>query len=178
MKKLISVLLAIITIFSAFSLSAAAATTAFVDLFPEDEGIVRMIEYKKDTLSGVRMVYQAGNTLVLENTKYAQISEDTPIAIDHDFICWKDKTGREYYPGDIIKVEGTVTLYAVWAKKTDNESQVVRTVKAGIEALLRILKTILSVFEDAKDFDDAYWESKYNEQTTTEYTGVVSTTVA
>ena len=29
---------------------------------------------------------------------------------------------------------------------------------------MKIIKMILGVFDNAKDFDDAYWESKYNEE--------------
>lgn len=163
MKKFLAVLLSLLTVFSLFAMSASAVTTAFIEQFPEYESFARMIEYKKDTLDGVQMVYQAGNTLVLGDSKYAAISEDTPIAIDHDFICWADKKGNKYYPGDIIKVEGKVTLYAVWAKKTDSDSHTLRVIKAGLSALIRIIQSMLGVYDDAKDFDDAYWESKYNE---------------
>ena len=168
MKKLIAVLLSLITIFSVFTLPASALIDDIIlggETLPDDG--MNMIEYKKDTLDNVTLIYQAGNTLVTGESNYVQITEDTPIAIDHDFICWADKSGKRYYPGDIIKVQGTVTLYAVWAEKTDNDSHMIRTVKSSIQALLRIIKLILGAFDNAKEFDDAYWESKYNEQNST-----------
>ena len=42
---------------------------------------------------------------------------------------------------------------------------------------MRIIKVILGVFDNAKDFDDAYWESKYNEQNATEVTTEASADV-
>ena len=60
-----------------------------------------------------------------------------------------------------------MTLYAVWEEKTDTDSHFIRSIKAGIQALMKIIKMILGVFDTAKDFDDAYWESKYNEQNST-----------
>lgn len=162
MKKFLAVLLSIITIFSAFALPASALGD-LGGLLEEEEG-TNQIQYKKDTLDGVTIFYQAGNTLVVDGSKYTQITYDTPIALDHDFICWTDKAGKRYYPGDVIKVEGTVVLYAVWQEKTDNDSYMVRVVKASVAALKRIISLILGVFEDAKEFDDAYWESKYNEE--------------
>ena len=182
MKKLLAVLLALITIFSAFSLSVSALDEIgdlAGGLLGEDDG-TNQIQYKKDTLDNVTLIYQAGNTLVIGDSKYTQITEDTPIAVDHDFICWVDKAGKRYYPGDIIKVEGTVTLYAVWAEKSDNDSHTVRVIKATVSSLMRIIKVILGVFDTAKEFDDAYWESKYNEQNATETTEApadVTTTV-
>lgn len=180
MKKFLAVLLSLITIFSVFSVSVSASGDVAGGLLGGDEGF-NQIQYKKDTLDNVTLIYQAGNTLMVGDSKYTQITEDTPIAVDHDFICWVDKGGKKYYPGDIIKVEGTVTLYAVWAEKTDNDSHTIRVVKATVSALMRIIKVILDVFDNAKDFDDAYWESKYNEQnsaeTTTEAPSDVTTTV-
>ena len=170
MKKLLAVLLSLITIFSAFTLSASALDLGDLGdltgglLGGEEEGGTNQIEYKKDTLDEVTLFYQAGNTLLIGDSKYTQITEDTPIALDHDFICWVDKAGNRYYPGDIIKVEGTVTLYAVWEEKQDNDSYMVRVVKASVQALMRIVKLVLGVMDTAKEFDDAYWESKYNEQ--------------
>ena len=176
MKKFLAVLLSLITIFSVFSVSVSALGDVAGGLLGEDEG-TNQIQYKKDTLDNVTLIYQAGNTLMVGDSKYTQITEDTPIAVDHDFICWVDKGGKKYYPGDIIKVEGTVTLYAVWAEKTDNDSHAIRVVKATVSALMRIIKVILGVFDNAKDFDDAYWESKYNEQNATEVTTEASADV-
>ena len=164
MKKLLAILLSLITVFSVFTLPASALLDdSLGEIFPEEEG-TNQIQYKKDTLDNVVIVYQAGNTLLIGDSKYTQITEDTPIAVDHNFICWTDKAGNRYYPGDIIKVEGTVTLYAVWEEKTDTDSHFIRSIKAGIQALMKIIKMILGVFDNAKDFDDAYWESKYNEE--------------
>ena len=93
------------------------------------------------------------------------ITEDYPIAVDYDWICWKDKTtGKLYYPGDKIVVDGKITLVAVWEKKTDNYPSFIRVAIAGVEAMVKVIDSFLGVFNLINSTEDYVPE----EETTTD----------
>ena len=164
MKKLLSVILAALLVFSVFSVAAAAETTNVFDDLTSEKADTELycIVYTSETLSGVKMMYVPSPTTSFDGPGYAYATKDTPIAIDHNFVCWKDGHGRYYYPGDRVYVNGVVNLYAVWEEKTDNDSHVFRIIKAALASLQRIIEKVFGVFKDFKEFDDAY-----NETTTT-----------
>lgn len=157
MKKIIAILLSVLCIMSVFSVCSSALLGDLGGGLLEEEKGSNMIEYKKDTLSDVSMMYNAGNTLVVDGPCYAYVTKDTPIAVDHTLIFWVDESGNKYYPGDRIYVDGTVTLYAVWEEKTDKDTRIVRVIKTAIATLQRVVQKLLGVFDDAKEFEDEYW---------------------
>ena len=155
MKKLLAVLLAIICAFSAFSVSALDIAGTLGDILgdqlgvesEEDEGdfISNGITYQMSLLSTETIIYTPTMSITFEVPTDMVIPNDTPIAVDHNWIAWRDQdTGKLYYPGDTIHVEGKVVLIAVWEEKTDNYPGFIRSIIAGVQALIRMVEKALS----------------------------------
>lgn len=158
MKKLLAVLLAIICAFSAFSVSALDLNGMLEDVLgdnlgiesEEDEGdfVSNGITYQMSLLSTETVLYTPTMSITFEVPTDMVIPNDYPIAVDHDWICWRDqKTGELYYPGDTIHVEGKVVLIAVWEEKTDNYPSFIRYAIAGIQALIKLIEKFTGVFD-------------------------------
>lgn len=159
MKKLLSVLLAVLCTFSAVAVSASAFSSSDLsgilgDQFgieqEEDEADILSygIHYEMAMLSTVTLIYKPSPSITFETPKEMVITNDYPIAVDHNWVCWKDqKTGKLYYPGDTIIVDGKITLVAVWEEKTDNYPKFIRSAIAGIQALVKLVEKFLGVFE-------------------------------
>ena len=175
MKKLLAVLLAILCAFSAFSVSALDNSGLgdilgdYFDITSEaDEADVLSngIYYEMGTLSTVTVLYTPTTSLALNAPTEMVITNDYPIAVDHNWVCWKEKeTGKLYYPGDVIYVESKVTLVAVWEEKDDNYPGFIRSAIAGVQAFVKLIERFLGVFDlinSTKDF--------VNTETTTEAT--------
>lgn len=156
MKKLVSILLAILCAFSVFSCAAAAAG-ALDDLFTEeDDAGIYCLVYSSDTLSNVSMMYVPHPTSDFDGPGYAKVTNDTPLSVDYNFVCWKDGTGKYYYPGDEIYVNGMTHLYAVWEPKTDDDSHLFRVIKTALQTLERVLQKVFGIFKTVEDFRVAY----------------------
>ena len=80
---------------------------------------------------------------------------DDPIAADYDFVCWIDKDGTRYYPGDKIYVDHEVKLTPLMAPKTDKDDHTVRTIRAAFQALIRVLGKAFGFFKTMEDFNAA-----------------------
>lgn len=167
MKKLLALLLALLCVFSLFSVSVSAAnvSTSTPPIGGEEEKGPYCIFYKNETLSGVKLMYTPGPSVSFGGPGYVTVTKDTPIAIDHDFVCWKDENGKLYYEGDKVFVNGEVNLYAVWVEKTDNDSKVVRVVKAAVLTFQRMILKILGIFKDIQDFESSYFATEEDEST-------------
>lgn len=176
-KKLIAVLLSVLCVFSVFAVPCFANDNASVfeeisSMFEDDQ--LNCIVYQKETLSNVSMMYKPNPNVSLDGPGYITVTRDTPLAVDHNFVCWRGEDGTLYYEGDRIYVEGTVTLYAVWEEKTDNDSHVLRVLKTAFGTLQRMLQKLLGIFKDAEDFESSYYSSKA-ETTVTEPTETTTT---
>ncbi|MGN1418291.1 MAG: hypothetical protein ACI4W6_03075, partial [Acutalibacteraceae bacterium] len=123
MKKILAVILSALCLFSVCSSAVFAGSfdeisSMFSSANAEDQ--LYCITYQKETLSDVSMMYKPNPSASFGGPGYVTVTSDTPIAVDHEFICWKDKSGNLYYEGDKIYVDGEVTLYAVWEEKKDS----------------------------------------------------------
>lgn len=161
MKKLLAVFLSVICIFSCFALPASAAgalgvigelaNTFFEGIFDidieEDTPLGYGVIYEIDPLQGVSVVYKPSPSISFENPGTYAITTDTPLSIDYEFICWEDTTGKRYYAGDKIYVDGMITLYAIWVEKNDNDMRVARVIKTTFEALRRLIGKFLGIYE-------------------------------
>lgn len=158
-NKIIALILSIICIVSCFSLSAFAgnAIEDISNFFTDPEEVPECsITYEKQTLSAVSMMYKPNTDRTLSGPGFITVTKDVPIAVDHNFVCWRDKEGNLYYEGDRIFVDGPVTLYAVWEKKTDNDPHVLRVIRTAIATLKRMIDKAFGIFDDIKDFDSTY----------------------
>ena len=155
MKKLLAILLAIICAFSAFSVSALDLGGTLGDILgdqfgiesEEDEGdfISNGIYYEMSLLSTETIIYTPTMSLTFEVPTDMVIPNDYPIAVDHNWVAWREQsTGKLYYPGDTIHVEGKVVLIAVWEEKTDNYPGFIRSLIAGVQAMLRMIEKAIS----------------------------------
>ncbi|MCM1364618.1 MAG: hypothetical protein NC122_00060 [Faecalibacterium sp.] len=157
MKKVLAIFLSILCVFSLFGVTASAN-----DMFEDDrtttteESTLYGITYEKETAADVKMMYKPNSSLSLDGPGYVYVTKDTPLAIDHEFICWRDLEGNLYYGGDPFYVDGEVTLYAVWEEKKDNDPYLLRLLKTVVQIFQRMLYKALGVFEDPKDFDSTY----------------------
>ena len=158
MKKILSVLLSLLCVFSLVSVSFAASESN-TGIFGEEEKGPYMITYQNETMSNISMMYKPNPSLKLDGPGYVTVTKDTPLAVDHQFVCWRDSEGNLYYEGDKVYVDGTVTLYAVWEEKTDNDIRVIRVVKTALLTLQRMFLKFLGVFKDIQDFDSSYYSS-------------------
>lgn len=159
MKKLLAVLLAVLCAFSAVAASASAVEMDDIagilgDQWgleqEEDEADILSygVHYEMATLSTVTILYKPSPSITFETPKEMVITEDYPIAVDHVWICWKEKeTGKLYYPGDTIYVDGKITLIAVWEEKTDNYPGFIRSAIAGVQAFIKLIDKFLGVFD-------------------------------
>lgn len=153
MKKVIAVLLSILCLMSCFGgVASAEVDGGLIDLIQPDEPLLYCLVYKKQTLSDVKMMYQPNPDVVVDGPGYVTVTKDTPLAIDHDFVCWKDKNGKLYYAGDQFYVDGECVLYAVWEKKQGNSVHAIRVFQCAMLTFERMILKALGIFKDIKDF--------------------------
>lgn len=169
MKKIIALLLSIICIFSAVSVSAYAEDEiegivgdvigGILDVeVTEDEPLVYGVFYEMETLSNISIMYKPNPSISFNKSGTYTITSDTPLSVDYQFVCWEhSETGKLYYAGDKLYVDGKETLYAVWEEKTDNDIRIVRVLKTSIEALRRLLGKFLGMYEDFIEFEEEYF---------------------
>ncbi len=157
MKKLLAVLLAIICVFSGFSVCALDLSGMLGDIVEDQFGVpseedeadilTHGVHYEMSMLSTETILYSPSPSITFNAPTDMVITNDYPIAVDHNWVCWKEqKTGKLYYPGDTIHVEGKVVLIAVWEEKTDNYPGFIRSAIAGVQALIKLIEKFMGVF--------------------------------
>lgn len=167
MKKLLSLFLAVILIFSCMAIPASAARPNIVgelalDFFSKltgtdisisgdgEEPVAYGIIYQMDS-GGVAALWTPTPTMNFDGPGTFTLTSDVPLAVDYEFLCWEDEDDNRYYPGDQLFVNGQVRLYAVWIPKTDNDIRIIRVIKTSMEALNRLFKKFLKIFNTATD---------------------------
>ena len=145
----------------------AGAVTFFGFELPDksESDLVKWLVYTSDA-NGVVCVYVPGGTVKLEEGDVT-ITNDTPIAIDHNFLYWEDEYGNIYESGQTYHVTKLDTLYAVWEEKDDGEGHVMHTIKSTLEALSRLLSWLFGFYEFEESFSVSYSESKAAEEALT-----------
>ena len=146
MKKVIAVLLVVISIVSLMSIGLCALAGN-----DEDNKIYAVIYCK----GGISVMYEPAPTFRFDGPGWLTVSADTPIAIDHDFVCWMDQDGNRYWPGDKIYVDHEIKLTPVFAPKTDNDAHTTRVIKAAFQSLIRVLEKAFGIFKDFEEFNAA-----------------------
>lgn len=159
MKRFLATVLALILAFSACTLAVTAIDEGVLgDIFEDqfdittekDEAEVLSygVHYSSGSLATVTVLYEPTPTITFEVPTDVVITNDTPVAVDHNWVCWKNQeTGELYYPGDTIRVDGKITLVAVWEEKTDNYPGFIRSAIAGVQALLKLVEKFFNFFD-------------------------------
>ena len=155
MKKVIAVILSILCVLSCFAPAVCAIEDpGLIGMLEPEEPMIFTLVYKNQTLSGVKMMYQPNPNLSFGGPGYVTVTKDKPIAIDHDFVCWKDEDGKLYYAGDKFYVDGECELYAVWEEKKDNNIKPVRVFICAMLTMKRMFDKIFGVFKDYSEFTE------------------------
>ena len=161
MKKFIAVLLCVLCLFSSMSMATCALDGVISNVsaalgFEQDDPIGYGITYDSNAfLSGVSSVmYEPRPTIKLNNPGTYTVTDDYPLAVDYQFVCWQDKESKKlYYAGDKIYVDGQKTLYAVWEPKTDGRNRVVRVITTAFETLKRTFQAFFGFFDVEVEYD-------------------------
>lgn len=168
MKKLLSLFLAVILIFSCMAVPASALRTGVfgelaLDFFSkltgtelgggaeDEESTVYGIVYQMEGTGGVSPLWTPLPTINFDGPGTFTITSDVPLAVDYRFLCWEDEEGTQYYPGDKLFVDGQIKLYAVWVPKADNDIRIIRIIKTSMETLNRLFRKFLDIFKVATD---------------------------
>ena len=156
MKKILAVLLSLICIFSSATVTASAGVfdVVFTNItlgmgMEPDEPIIYGITYASDKIfSGVSVMYMPSTTFKFTNPGTYTVTDDIPLSVDYNFVCWEDEdTGKLYYAGDKIYIDGQKTFYAVWEPKTDNNVRPIRVIITAVEALRRTLQAFFGFYK-------------------------------
>lgn len=172
MKKIIALLLCFVCLFSSLGLTSAAAnvfneviTNITINMGMEpDEPIIYGITYEsKDMLSGISVMYTPSPTFTFTRPGTYTVTDDIPLSVDYEFVCWQDEdTGKLYYAGDKIYIDGTKVLKAVWQEKTDGKNRVIRTISTAIETFRRTLQAFFGFYKTKYEEDDVVPEADSN----------------
>ena len=157
MKKIIAVLLCLVCLISSVGMTASAANvfkevltnlTISMGLEPDEPIIYGIIYDSNRLLTGVTILYKPSPTFSFTKPGTYTVTDDVPLAVDHKFVCWEDDdTGKHYYAGDKIYIDGQKTLLAVWTPKTDNNIRPVRAIVTAVEALRRTLQAFFGFYK-------------------------------
>lgn len=155
MKKIIALMLSIICLFSCMTVSASAGVlddvlynvTVNMGMEP-DEPIIYGITYDSDKLlSGVAPMYMPSPTFSFTKPGTYVVTDNVPLAVDYEFVCWvEEETGKLYYAGDTIYIDGNKTLLAKWTPKTDNNIRPIRVIVTAIETLRSTLRAFFGFY--------------------------------
>lgn len=177
MKKLLAIFLALLCIFSSCAVSVGAIDEDVLGDIIEDQFGVTQEKDEADALSyglhyemgnnaNLTILYKPNPNIRFNVPTYVTVTSDTPIAVNHNWVCWEDKsTGTLYYPGDEILVDGKVTLVAVWEEKTDNQSGFLRSIIAGLQALVKLVEAFLNAFSSINETRPAETTTQATEAT-------------
>ena len=156
MKKVLSVLLALICLFSVMTV-VAYADGDLIEQLGDELGV----EIGKDKAYGV--VFQAGDakTMYLPPTQtnldgpgYMKLSKDEPIAIGKKFRCWKDDKGNDVFPGQEILVDRIVYLTAVWSNDS-TKITALDTIICALNTAIHSIQVAINVIDTANEYRKA-----------------------
>lgn len=98
-------------------------------------------------------MYEPKPTIKLNNPGTYTVTDDYPLAVDYQFVCWEDENGTYYHAGDKIYIDGQKTLYAVWEPKTDGRNRVIRVITTAFETLKRTFQAFFGFFDVEVEYD-------------------------
>ncbi len=182
MKKFIAILLSVLCIGTCFGFGASAEenltgnltgdlTTIFENILdvelPEDEPLAYGVIYNVQEFDFVSVMYKPSPSISFSNPGTYTITSDTPLSVDYEFVCWRHaETGKHYYAGDKLYVDGQEILYAEWTEKTDDDIRITRVIKTALETLKRTIGAFLGIINNVVEFDEDYKNPPEIEQPT------------
>lgn len=158
MKKILAFFLAVMCLFSCVSAPAGAVDDIIGGIggnlgLEPDSPILYGVFYEMETLSDVSIMYTPSPTCSFSSPGTYTITNDTPLSVDYEFVGWQhEDTGKMYYPGDKLYVDGQETLVAVWRPKTDNHIRTTRVFLTAIETLRRTIGAFFGFYKVIDDF--------------------------
>lgn len=158
MKKIIAILLSAVCLFSCMGIPVSALDNVIDNIgsnvgMEPDSPIGYGIIYKMDTLEGVSIMYQPKPTITFTSPGTYTVTNDTPLSVDYEFVCWKhEDTGKNYYAGDKLYIDGQEVLIAVWQPKTDGHIRPTRVLLTAIETLRRTIGAFFGIYKVIDDF--------------------------
>lgn len=158
MKKMLALLLSLVCLFTCVSLPVSAIEDIPGNIgdsmgLPADEPVIYGIEYDVNKLEGVTIMYKPSPTFTFTSPGTYTVTNDTPLSVDYEFVCWQhEETGKYYYAGDQIYIDGQEKLIAVWQPKTDGHLRPTRVLLTALETLRRTLGAFLGFYKIIDDF--------------------------
>lgn len=158
MKKITAILLSVVLLFSCMSMPVSALDGILDSLggslgLEEDTPILYGITYEMDTLDGVSIMYKPSPTCSFTSPGTYTVTSDTPLSVDYEFVCWQhEETGKLYYAGDELYIDGQEVLIAVWTPKTDNHIRTTRVFLTAIETFRRTIGAFFGFYKVIEDF--------------------------
>lgn len=158
MKKMLALLLSLVCLFTCVSLPVSAIEDIPGNIgdsmgLPPDEPVIYGIVYEVDKLEGVTIMYKPSPTFTFTSPGTYTVTNDTPLSVDYEFVCWQhEETGKYYYAGDQLYIDGQETLIAVWQPKTDNHLRPTRVLLTALETLRRTIGSFLGFYKVIDDF--------------------------
>ena len=121
MKRILSVLLALICLFSVVAVVAHAEDIDLKDVIREEMGLepeeekIYAIEFHQ---GDAQIMYRVPTQVRFDGPGYVRLTKDEPVAVGKNFRCWKDVNGKDVYPGQEILVDHLIELTADWSVAT------------------------------------------------------------
>ncbi len=154
MKKILSVLLALICLFSVAAVFASAEEVDLKDKLYEELGL----EVEKDKAYGVvfqqgdaQIMYRVPTQVNLDGPGYLKLTKDEPIGVGKKFRCWKDDKGNDVYPGQEILVDRIVYLTADWSTAS-TKITALDYVIAALKAMIHSMEVSIKIIDTANEF--------------------------
>ena len=157
MKKVISVLLAMLCVFS------VVTVFVYADDDPIQDKLEEVLDIEIDDTPAYGIVYQKGDartmympatTVKFGGPGYAKVPNDKPIAIGKKFRCWKDENGKDVFPGDEIYVGTMVYLTASWSNSGTGVEAIDATI-AALNVVVHSIEVALKIIDTAHSFRPA-----------------------
>ncbi len=158
MKKIIAFLLSVVCLITCIGIPASAIEDIPGNIggnmgLEPDEPIIYGIVYEMETLSEVKILYKPSPTFTFTSPGTYTVTNDTPLSVDYEFVCWEhEETGKYYYAGDELYIDGQEVLIAVWQPKTDGHIRPTRVLLTAIEALRRTIGAFFGFYKVIDDF--------------------------
>lgn len=154
MKRILSVLLALICLFSVVAVVAHAEDIDLKDVIREEMGLepeeekIYAIEFHQ---GDAQIMYRVPTQVRFDGPGYVRLTKDEPVAVGKNFRCWKDVNGKDVYPGQEILVDHLIELTADWSVAT-TKITALDYVICAFKAMIHSMEVAIKVIDTANEF--------------------------